>query len=309
MKVFISTSSFAKDDNRPLDMLKKAGLEISLNPYGRKLSEDEIRGFLHDVDYLIAGTEPLIHRVLESAKRLKVISRCGTGLDNVDIKAADKLGIKVYNTPYGPTQSVAELTIGLMIDMLRRISKMDRDIRSGVWEKYTGNLLSEKKVGIIGFGKIGQKVAELLMPFGCEIVCYDIRTEDKELKIKIASLDEILRTSDIISIHVSSKEQIIGREEFKKIKKGAWIINVSRGGVIDEAELYKALKEGHLSGAALDVFEREPYTGPLKELDNVILTPHTASATFRARAEMAQIACDNVLDVLLRGKRPRNEVK
>jgi D-3-phosphoglycerate dehydrogenase len=296
MKVFVSTSSFAKDDNRPFDMLKGAGLEVSLNPYGRKLFEDEIRGFLYNIDYLIAGTEPLTQRVLESAKRLKVISRCGTGLDNVDIKAADNLGIKVYNTPYGPTQSVAELTIGLMLDMLRRISKMDRDIRSGIWEKYTGNLLSEKKVGIIGFGKIGQKVAELLMPFGCEIVCYDIRTEDKELKIKIASLDEILRTSDIISIHVSSKGQILGREEFKKIKKGAWIINVSRGGVIDESELYKALKKGHLSGAALDVFEQEPYSGPLKELDNVILTPHIGSYAKEGRINMEIEAVKNVLD-------------
>jgi len=296
MKVFISTSSFAKDEDRPLDMLKESGLEVSLNPYGRKLSEDEIEGVLHDVDYLIAGTEPLTQRVLESAKRLKVISRCGTGLDNVDIKAADKLGIKVYNTPYGPTLSVAELTIGLIFDMLRRISKMDRDVRSGVWEKYTGNLLIEKKVGIIGFGKIGQKVAELLMPFGCEIVCYDIRKEDKELKIKIASSDEILRTSDIISIHVSSKEQIIGREEFKKIKKGAWIINVSRGGVIDESELYKALKKGHLSGAALDVFEQEPYSGPLKELDNVILTPHIGSYAKEGRINMEIEAVKNVLN-------------
>ena len=296
MKVFVSTSSFAKDDNRPFDMLKEAGLEVSLNPYGRKLFEDEIRGFLHDIDYLIAGTEPLTQRVLESAKRLKVISRCGTGLDNVDIKAADKLGIKVYNTPYGPTQSVAELTIGLMLDMLRHISKMDRDIRSGLWKKYTGNLLSEKKVGIIGFGKVGQKVAELLMPFGCEIVCYDIRMEDKELKIKIASLDEILRTSDIISIHVSSKGQIIGKEEFKKIKKGAWIINVSRGGVIDESELYKALKKGHLSGAALDVFEQEPYAGPLKELDNVILTPHIGSYAKEGRINMEIDAVKNLLD-------------
>jgi len=296
LKVFVSTSSFAKDDSRPMNLLKEAGLEVYTNPYCRKLSEDEIMGFLHDVDYLIAGTEPLTKRVLESAKRLKVISRCGTGLDNVDIKAADKLGIKVYNTPYGPTQSVAELTIGLIFDMLRRISKMDRDVRSGVWEKYTGNLLSEKKVGIIGFGKIGQKVAELLMPFGCEIVCYDIRTEDKELKIKIASLDEILRTSDIISIHVSSKGQIIGREEFKKIKKGAWIINVSRGGVIDESELYKALKKGHLSGAALDVFEQEPYSGPLKELDNVILTPHIGSYAKEGRINMEIEAVKNVLD-------------
>jgi len=296
MKVFVSTSSFAKDDSRPMNLLKEAGLEVYTNSYCRKLSEDEIMDFLHDVDYLIAGTEPLTKRVLESAKRLKVISRCGTGLDNVDIKAADKLGIKVYNTPYGPTQSVAELTIGLIFDMLRRISKMDRDVRSGVWEKYTGNLLSGKKVGIIGFGKIGQKVAELLMPFGCEIVCYDIRTEDKELKIKIASLDEILRTSDIISIHVSSKGQIIGREEFKKIKKGAWIINVSRGGVIDESELYKALKKGHLSGAALDVFEQEPYAGPLKELDNVILTPHIGSYAKEGRINMEIEAVKNLLD-------------
>jgi D-3-phosphoglycerate dehydrogenase len=296
LKVFISTSSFAKDDNRPLDMLKKAGLEISLNPYGRKLSEDEIGYFLHDADYLIAGTEPLTHRVLESAKRLKVISRCGTGLDNVDIKAADKIGIKVYNTPYGPTLSVAELTIGLMLDVLRYISKMDRDIRSGIWKKYTGNLLSEKKVGIIGFGKIGRKVAELLIPFGCEIIYCDIKTNDTGLNFKNASLDEILRTSDIISIHVSSKEQIIGKEEFKKIKKGAWIINVSRGEVIDETELYNALKEGHLSGAALDVFEEEPYTGLLKELDNVILTPHIGSYAKEGRINMEIEAVKNLLD-------------
>ncbi|HAK89636.1 MAG: hypothetical protein A2077_04080 [Nitrospirae bacterium GWC2_46_6] len=296
MKVFVSTSSFAKDDIRPVDMLKEAGLEVSLNPYGRKLSEDEIMGFLHDVDYLIAGTEPLTQIVLESAKMLKAISRCGTGLDNVDIEAADKLGIKVYNTPYGPTQSVAELTIGLILDMLRRISKMDRDIRSGVWKKYTGNLLSEKKVGIIGFGRIGQKVAELLMPFGCEIVYCDIKSNDAGLKFKNASLDEILRTSDIISIHVSSKEQIIGKEEFKKIKKGAWIINVSRGGVIDEAELYKALKEGHLSGAAVDVFEEEPYAGLLKELDNIILTPHIGSYAEEGRINMEIEAVKNLLN-------------
>src|SRR3989338_1123632 len=129
MKVFVSTSSFAKDDNRPFDMLKEAGLEVSLNPYGRKLFEDEIRGFLHDIDYLIAGTEPLTQRVLGSAKRLKVISRCGTGLDNVDIKAADKLGIKVYNTPYGPTQSVAEFTIGVILYIFLHISNIDKDSR------------------------------------------------------------------------------------------------------------------------------------------------------------------------------------
>ena len=134
------------------------------------------------------------------------------------------------------------------------------------------------------------------MPFGCEIVYCDIKSNDAGLKFKNASLDEILRTSDIISIHVSCKAQIIGKEEFKKIKKGAWIINVSRGGVIDETELYKALKEGHLSGAAVDVFEEEPYSGLLKELDNIILTPHIGSYAEEGRINMEIEAVKNLLN-------------
>ncbi len=298
MKVFVSTSSFAKYDNRPFDMLKEAGLEVSLNPYGRKLFEDEIRDFLHDIDYLIAGTEPLTQRVLESAKRLKVISRCGTGLDNVDIKAADKLGIKVYNTPYGPTQSVAELTIGLMLDLLRHISKMDRDIRSGVWKKYTGNLLSEKKVGIIGFGKIGQNVAELLVPFGVEVSYFDISSQQSGLFFQSKSMEELLSWADIITLHCSATQNdkpLLGKNELKKMKKGAWLINTARGELLDENELYFLLKEGHLSGAALDVYSHEPYTGSLRELDNVLLTPHIGSYAKEGRINMELQAVKNLL--------------
>jgi D-3-phosphoglycerate dehydrogenase len=295
-KVFISTTSFAKDDIRPMELLKEAGLEVYTNPHDRKLLEDEMIKYLSDIDFLIAGTEPLTQQVLESAKKLKIISRCGVGMDNIDMKAAAQLGIKVYNTPYGPTLSVAELTVGLVLDLLRRVTMMDRDIRSGIWEKRMGNLLNSKKVGIIGFGNIGQKVAELLTPFGCKIKYYDIRTKNLGGKAERLELDELLKITDIISIHISSKEQMIGEKEIKLMKKGAWLINTSRGGVVDENALYQALKDGHLSGAALDVFEQEPYMGPLKELENAILTPHIGSYAKEGRIEMEMQAVKNLLD-------------
>lgn len=299
MKVFISTSSFAKDDIRPVGMLKEAGLEVSTNPHRRKLSEDEILGFLHDVDYLIAGTEPLTKRVLESAKRLKVISRCGTGLDNVDQKAAARLGIKVYNTPFGPTLAVAELTVGLILGLLRQINAMDREIRGRGWKKCMGNLLRGKKVGIIGFGRIGQKVSELLIPFGTDISYYDINTCYCPSSTSPKQLYELLSWADIITLHCSAPADgnpILGKEELAKIKRGAWLINVSRGGMVDEDALYLALREGYLSGAALDVFEKEPYDGPLTELDNVILTPHIGSYAKEGRIEMEIQAVTNLLD-------------
>ena len=297
-KVFISTTSFAKDDIRPLELLEKAGLEVYTNPYGRKLTEDEMIGFLSDKDFLIAGTELLTRRVLESARNLKVISRCGVGLDNVDLKAADEACIKVYNTPYGPTISVAELTIGLMLDLLRMVPNMDREIRAGVWKKRMGNLLKGKKVGIVGLGRIGQKVAEILMPFGVEISYYDVNAVKTSLDYTFKPLNELLRWADIVTLHCFASEDsrpIIGKEELKNMKKDAWLINTSRGGLVDERSLYASLKEGYLSGAALDVFEKEPYDGPLSELDNIILTPHIGSYAKEARIKMEADAVENLL--------------
>jgi D-3-phosphoglycerate dehydrogenase len=297
-KVFISTTSFAKDDPTPLKLLKNAGLDVSINPFARKLTEKEISGFLLDIDYLIAGTEPLTKLVLESAKKLKSISRVGAGLDNVDLDAAKHLGIKVFNTPHGPTQAVAELTVGLILDILRMSGSMDRDIRKGIWKKRMGSLLKGKKVGIIGFGRIGQKVAELLTPFGAEIAHYDINVVKTVMKCTYKPINELLQWADIITLHCPASEEnkpLIGKEEFKNMKKGAWLINTSRGGLVDERSLYTSLKEGYLSGAALDVFEKEPYDGPLSELDNVILTPHIGSYAKEARIEMEADAVENLL--------------
>jgi D-3-phosphoglycerate dehydrogenase / 2-oxoglutarate reductase len=175
-------------------------------------------------------------------------------------------------------------------------------MRACVWKKRMGNLLNGKKVGIIGFGRIGKKTAELLMAFGCELGFYDTARIQglKNLRIKSLGLYDLLRTSDIITIHVSGKYEkpLLGDREFEMMKEGAWIVNVARGGVVDEEVLFNALKDGRLAGAALDVFEKEPYNGPLKKLENIILTPHIGSYAKEARAKMEMQAAKNLVNGL-----------
>lgn len=294
-KIAISTTSFAKYDNCPLNLCAEKGYEVILNPHGRKVKPAELIELAKDAVGLIAGTESITEEVLVKLPSLKVISRCGAGIDNVDLVETDRIGIKVYNTPDAPTLAVAELTIGLIIDLLRKVSQMDRDMRNKQWKKRMGCLLYGKKIGIKGFGRIGQKVAKLLKPFGCEIAYSDPFVEDGLLGLNRLNLEVLFGWADIITIHVSVSEKLIGEKEFQLIREGAYIVNTSRGGVIDERVLYKYLANGYLSGAALDVFEDEPYTGPLKELDNVILTPHIGSYAKEARIEMERQAVENLL--------------
>lgn len=297
-RIFISTSTFGEYDDRPLARLKEAGLEVELNPYRRKLNGDECLKHYQDEIGVIAGTEPITKEVLDGAKGLRVISRCGTGLDNIDMDAARRLGIHIFNTPDGPTLAVAELTIGLIIDLLRRVSEMDRDLRHGKWKKKMGNLLSGKKAGIIGYGKIGKKVGELLMKLDCTVSFHDKMLTSHPTVCNSLPLEELLKCSDIICLHVSGNYKgnpLIGNKEIETMKKGAWIVNCSRGGVIDEDSLYQALETGHLAGAALDVFEEEPYSGRLIELPNVILTPHIGSYAKEARVAMETEAVENLL--------------
>jgi D-3-phosphoglycerate dehydrogenase len=285
-KIFISTSSFAKDSREPLDILEKSGFTYEINPYGRKLTGEELVLLAAGSVGLIAGTEKIDSGVLNKLSCIKIISRCGTGMDNVDLKTAAALGIKVVNTPDAPTQAVAELTVGLIIDMLRKISLMDREIRGGSWNKATGNLLHGKRVGIIGLGRIGKRAAQLLNGFGCELAYYDTYTASDFLAMPRMELSEILSWADIITIHISASERLIGADEFKLMKKGSWIVNTSRGNVIDESALAANLSSGHLNGAAIDVFNEEPYKGKLCELPNIVLTPHIGSYAKEARINM-----------------------
>lgn len=305
-RILITTTSFAKDDVSPLNLLQKAGYETIINPYKRKLTEDEVLDLLLEVKPvgMIAGVEPITARVLQPAKGLKVISRCGIGLENVDLNAAGSLGITVTNTPDAPTQGVAELTIGLIFNLLRRISFLDKELRKGNWIKETGSLVRGKKVGIIGLGRIGKRVAEMLLALGAKVAGTDIQPDYdwlQKTQVPLLDLEELLKQSEILCLHVSytvSNEHLIGRKEVETMPKGAYLINTSRGEVIDHDALYSMLANGHLSGAALDVFDHEPYNGPLTKLDNVILTPHIGSYAREARVEMEIQAAENLIEGL-----------
>ena len=294
-KIAITTTTFGEYNKEPLNILDRNGFQVQSNPYQRKLRKDEVIKLCKGAVGIIAGTETLDVDIMETLTTLKVISRCGTGTDNVALVDAERMGIKVFNTPDSPTSAVAELTVGLMINLLRNVSLMEKELRMGQWKKRMGNLLSEKRIGIKGFGRIGKKVAELLKPFGCEIAYADPFVEDGLLGLQRLSLKELLCWADLVTIHVGVNEKLIGEEEFKCMKDGAIIINTSRGGVVDESALYGNLKNGHLAGAALDVFEEEPYSGPLKELGNIILTPHIGSYARDTRVEMEGQAVANLL--------------
>ena len=309
MKILISTSSFAEYDKSPLRLLESNRFEVVLNPYKRKLKPEEVVALAKDCAGIIAGTEPLTEKVLQQLTGLKAISRCGAGLDNVDVGAARKHGIAVKATPDAPTQAVAELTVALILNVLRRINFMDRQVRGGTWSKEMGQLLSGKTTGIIGLGRIGRRVVELLRPFEVKILASEPKPDRKWVKknkVRLTSLEELLRESDVVTLHIPYTEKnrnLINAKRLKIIKRGAILINTSRGGLVDEGVLYQALKAGHLGGAALDAMVTEPYHGPLKELDNVILTPHVGSYALEARVQMEIEATKNLINMLTEGRK------
>lgn len=295
-KVLLGPSTFAEMDRAPLKRLVDAGCSVVENPFKRRLTKPELLELLsHDVTGLIAGLEPVDREVMEKTN-LKVISRCGSGMSNVDIEAAKERGILVFFTPYGPTCAVAELTIGVMLSLLRMVPFMDRCMRKGQWNKKIGMQLEGKTVVIVGFGRIGRRLAGLLHPFKPNTLIVDPFLEDGSVDFPVLALEEALPQADIISIHASGEARIIGRKEFDLIKPGAFLLNAARGGVIDEEALVQSLKEGKIKGAWLDTFDREPYSGPLAEFEQVILTPHIGSYTVECRRAMEMESVENLLN-------------
>jgi len=301
-EILITTSSFGKQDSSLLQILSENGLNYKLNPFARKLTESEVSELidLHQPVGMIAGLEPLTRRVLKKAKNLKVISRAGIGMDSVDLKAAKGLGMVVTNTPDAPTIPVAELSLGMILSLLRRIHISDANIRRGDWVRPMGNLLHGKTVGLIGCGRIGSYLAGLLSSFGCKILGCDPFV-NKSDNFFLVSLERILSDADIISLHIPYNQEnhhFINAKRIQSMKKGALLINVARGGLIDEDALYNALSSGYLSGAAIDCFEQEPYTGKLKDLDNVLVTAHVGSYAQEGRVMMERQAVENLLQEL-----------
>jgi len=303
-KFVISTSSFDTDNNAAIQRLIQAGLQPVTNPYGRKLTEDEAEALLKDdVIGMVAGVEPLTASVMQSAKQLKVISRCGTGMDSVDLDAARNQGIAVYNTPEAPAQAVAELTLGLILAALRQIPQTDKQIRNGDWPRTQGGLLAAQTVGVIGLGHIGKRVARLCRAFEANVIAADPFIDQTPEGVKRVSLDQLLETADIVSLHTPYSldlNHLIDARAFERMKPGALLINAARGGLVDEQALKTALDSGKLGGAALDAFEQEPYQGPLLECSNLIVSSHVGSLAREARQRMELEAAENLLNGLIK---------
>lgn len=292
-KALITTIPFGDKNRLPLELLEASGIEYLINPIGRKLKEGELAEMVTDFDVLIAGTEPITEKVMSRASRLKLISRVGIGLDSVDLLAAEHRGIPVSYTPDAPAPAVAELTIGLMLSLLRSVHVANAKLHRGEWHRYFGRRIPEVTIGIIGAGRIGGRVLRRLAGFGTpRILVNDIRPDMKvapELKLEWVGKDEIFQQADLISLHVPltvHTKNMIRREHLLQMKPDAMIINTSRGGIINEHDLAEVLKAGHLSGAAIDAFEQEPYTGELAQIDRCLLTSHMGSMSVDCRTRM-----------------------
>ncbi len=276
-------------------------------------SPDELQAALADASAMIVRNQTEVSADLIAAcPQLKVIGRAGAGLDNIDLNTAKDAGVIVTFTPHENSISVAELALGLMLDMARHISCAVGDTREGGWgrQKFTGIELSGKTLGIVGFGRIGQMVAERAKPFGMTIIAHDDFIdpqcdEVKQLDATMMSLDELLSASDFVSTHVPllpETKHLFSYDQFCQMKPTAFFLNTSRGGVVDEAGLTQALEEKQIAGAALDVRETEPpAASALSKMNNVILTPHIAAFTEEAQERVVATVCRDVVTVLSGG--------
>jgi D-3-phosphoglycerate dehydrogenase len=301
-KVLITTVPFGEKNRLPIEQLKAAGIDYVINPLGRKLKEDELAELVSDFDALIAGTESITEKVMARAKCLKLISRVGIGLDSVDLVAAERHGIKVSYTPDAPAPAVAELTLGLMLSLLRLIHVANAQMHRGEWQRHFGRRISEVTIGIIGAGRIGARVLRLVSALGCQrILVNDTRPEScavSPLKLEWAEKETIYREADVISFHVpltGQTKNMIRREHLLQMKKDAVLINTARGGIINETDLAAVMMSGHLSGAAVDVFDHEPYTGELALIERCLLTSHMGSMSVDCRTRMEIEATEEVI--------------
>ncbi len=298
-KVLIGPSSFGDADPAPLHLLERAGLQVLPNPYRRRLTKGELLDLLtEDVVGVLAGQEPLDRDVLRRS-HLRVISRVGVGMSNVDLDVARELGIEVRSTPDAPTEAVAELTVGALLSLMRQVPQMNQALHEGRWVKAIGTQLEGKIVAVVGYGRIGRRVAELLRPFRVRLFIVDpyVRAGSPSEGVQV-TLDEALTAADVITLHSSGEECLLDGQAFERMKPGAFILNAARGGLIAEEALLHALESGRVAGVWLDAFWSEPYSGPLCHHPQVLLTPHVGSYTAECRVRMETEAAENLLTAL-----------
>jgi D-3-phosphoglycerate dehydrogenase len=292
-KALITTVPFADTNRLPIELLESAGIEYHINPLGRRLKEEELAEMATGFDVLIAGTEPITESVMSRATSLKLISRVGIGLDSVDLLAAEKRGISVSYTPDAPAPAVAELTLGLMLSLLRSVHVANLQMHRAHWQRHLGRRIAEVTVGVIGTGRVGARVLRRIPAFGTpRVLVNDINPDLRlvpELKLEWVGKEEIYHHADLISLHLpltALTKNMIRREQLLQMKPDALLINTSRGGIINEYDLAEVLRSGHLGGVAIDVFEHEPYTGELTSIERCLLTSHMGSMSVDCRVRM-----------------------
>ncbi|EMY61780.1 phosphoglycerate dehydrogenase [Leptospira terpstrae] len=317
-KLFISTYPFGKYDKSPVELLEQTGINFSINPLNRKLTSAEVLDFAKDCTGIIAGTENL-ERLVSESKNLKFISRVGIGLDSVPLKLCRHKGILVSYTPDAVTLAVAEIVLGMMITLPRHVVFADRQIRNGGWTRPVGISIQSSVIGIVGLGRVGYKISQMLTSLKPKkiLVC-DILDKSEDIKrlrafgldIEQVTLNSLLSFSDIVSVHVPLTpltQNLIATHELKQMKKSSFLINFSRGGVVNESSAYESLKKNEIAGLALDVYEKEPYSGNLIELDNVVLTQHMGSCSFDCRLAMESQATEELIR-FFKGEKLMSEV-
>ncbi|MFH1576657.1 MAG: phosphoglycerate dehydrogenase [Candidatus Margulisiibacteriota bacterium] len=292
-----------------LKMLKDAGIEAEMNT---GLSEDELVKIIPQYDALVvrSGTK-VTPKIIEAGKNLKIIGRAGVGVDNVDLPTATKNGVIVVNSPEGNTVAAAEHTWAMLLTMARQIPQAYSKLKAGIWDRksFKGVEVLNKTLGVVGLGKIGRRVASYALGMGMKVIAYDpFVTEDyaKSLGIELKKFDGIIKESDFITFHIPKTKEtanMINKETIAKMKKDVRLVNVARGGIINELDLAEALKSGQVAAAALDVFEKEPLPAdsPLLKLDNVIVTPHLGASTVEAQVNVAIDVVEQIIEVLKGG--------
>jgi D-3-phosphoglycerate dehydrogenase / 2-oxoglutarate reductase len=281
--VAITPRSFRETPGEHHHLLGESGLEVRLPDQNRPLEESELIQLVRGCAGLIVGVDPVTARVIEAGP-LRVVVKYGSGTDNIDLRAAEGLAVKVSSTPGANARSVAELTIGLLLALARHVAVHDRAVRAGSWSRRGGIELAGKRLGVVGYGAVGREVARLAACLGMEVVAHDPFL--KAADVDLVSLDELLASCDAVSLHApldDSTRGMIGADALARMRSGALLVNTARGGLVDEQALTDALSSGRLGGAALDAFTHEPPTGsPLLGIENVVFSPHAGAATLEA---------------------------
>jgi D-3-phosphoglycerate dehydrogenase len=307
-RVVVSSRSFGQLSDVGPNLLSEAGFDVwRIPPEERPLDEAKMVEIVSREApiVIVTGAEPISKNVLEASPNLAMIMKHGVGVDNIDIQAASALGILVANAPGTNTGAVADMTIAMMLALLRKIYDAVCSTKSGGWERYVGHDLGALTVGVVGTGKIGLAVIQRLQGFGSEVLAYDIVRNQYLLdhpKVRYVELEELLRESDVVTLHVpllASTKSMISTRELAVMKSSAFLVNMARGELVDEKALFACLQQNKIAGAAVDVYAMEPpRSSPLIGLDNVLSTPHIAAYTHESMEHMGRICAQTIIDAM-----------